>query len=175
MAAASKEIDFSELEKRLNGMAMVGVNLDPLFKRIFVAMAAETKRRFVTSTAPDGTPWAPLVLRKGGKPLWDTGSHLMASCTVAAGGKDAIRETSGRGCRFGSSWEYASVHNDGSTITPKNGPFLVVPDPPGKPTRFLMLKEAVIPKREFLGFNEPMMDAIDDLVADYAIEKLGGG
>lgn len=173
--AASKDVDEAELGRRISMMALVGVNLQPLFKRIMVAMAAETKKRFITSTAPDGTPWAPLKIRKGGKPLWDTGAHLMASCTVAAGGKDAIRETTGSGLRFGTAWEFASVHNDGALIKPVAGPFLVVPDPKGKPTRFLMLKEAEIPKREFLGFNEPMMSAIDDLVADYAAEKLGGG
>lgn len=166
------DITEDELERRLNDLSLQGVNLQPVLKQMMVAMQAETKRRFQTSTAPDGTPWLPLKLRKG-KPLYDTGQHLMASCT-ATSARDAIRETTATGLRFGTSWEFAHVHQDGMEIHPVNSPFLVVPIPKGKPTRFLMLPSVTVPARPFLGWNEDLLEECSELLADYAIKKLEG-
>ncbi len=166
---AAIEVTEPELSKRLDALALEGVNLDPLFRRIFVAIEAETKRRFATSTAPDGTPWAPLVLRRG-KPLYDTGKLALS---VTAG---ATKTMTGHGLTYGTNNEIAHVHQDGMTIRPKKGRFLMVPLPgkKGKKSgRFLFLKQAVIPARPFLGWNDKMTETCLDLTADFVIEQLG--
>lgn len=164
MAVISEEAFIEHLAKLGLGE---GSDLEPLWKRMMVAMSAETKRRFQTSTAPDGTSWPKLKIRKG-KPLWDS-ANLMLSCTQS-GHPDAIRKTSRLGFEFGTSVSYANTHNDGAMIKPKQGRYLTIPIKSSKGTRFIMLEEAVIPKREFLGFNEQLISTFCDLATDYAAE-----
>ncbi len=71
---------------------------------------------FETSTAPDGSPWAPLKARDG-RPLRDTG-RLMSSVTSAR----AVKKTP-RGFRLGTNVAYAGYHQEGTRTAPAR-PFL---------------------------------------------------
>lgn len=89
-------------------------------RKLCVAAVAGAKRNFQTSTAPDGTPWAPLKFPRpngGGKPLLDTGL-LMASLSATFDGDTLTLRANGPG---------AAVHNFGAAIRPVKGKYLAIP------------------------------------------------
>lgn len=88
---------------------------------------------FRTSTAPDGTPWAPLVCRSG-KALADTGV-MRNSWHISAIGSDSVTVATGV--------HYANTHQYGATIMARNAPYLRFRC--GK--RWVSRKSVVIPAR----------------------------
>jgi len=58
MAMITIEIDSRPVLDALNELRRRGTNLSPALKEIGEDMVESTKRRFSTSTAPDGHPWA---------------------------------------------------------------------------------------------------------------------
>lgn len=52
-------LDDRELQNALHRLSKTGENPRPFLKAIGETLAASTKRRFETSSAPDGRPWAP--------------------------------------------------------------------------------------------------------------------
>jgi phage gpG-like protein len=82
--------------------------------RVLMAEALElVDEGFATSTAPDGSPWAPLKLRAG-QPLRDT-RRLQGSFTGVF---------SARGFRIGTNVMYAPTHQEGRTIRPRRAQML---------------------------------------------------
>ena len=65
---------------------------------------------FRESRSPYGQPWAPLVLRPGGKPLADTGAHLRSTLTPKADSTGFTVSTPFKG---------AAVHQYGAVIRAK--------------------------------------------------------
>lgn len=145
---------------------------------------ADIKRRFMSSTAPDGTRWKPLRYgRPGGgdRPLQDTGA-LVASIQGRAEPGRAVWFTN----RVG-----AGLHNAGGTVVPRKGKFLAIAlsaqaKRAGSPRRmtgtpqmplfarplngrlvghFLLVKKVVVPKREFMGLSPRAVGAIAEAVA----------
>lgn len=53
------ELEMAEAAETFRKLAAAGANLRPLMQEIGEALAETTKQRFQTSTAPDGTSWAP--------------------------------------------------------------------------------------------------------------------
>lgn len=53
------EIDDQELRQALKGLEAAGKDLRPALQDIGALLVQSTKQRFGTSTAADGTPWAP--------------------------------------------------------------------------------------------------------------------
>ncbi|QDT30480.1 Phage virion morphogenesis family protein [Gimesia panareensis] len=105
---------------------------------------------FQTSTAPDGSPWAPLKTQRppghnpDPKPLIDTG-RLQDS--VGYQGSDHIEGVSGEGFTLGTSVYYAGVHQEGS-------------------------QKKNIPARKFMGFSEETLDTTADLTADSIVNQI---
>ena len=105
---------------------------------------------FQTSTAPDGSRWAPLKNpRPPGhnpdtKPLIDTGA---LQDSVGYQGSEHIEGVSGEGFTLGSSVYYAGVHQEGS-------------------------KKKNIPARPFMGFSEEVLDTPADLAADSIVNQI---
>lgn len=93
---------------------------------------------FRMSTAPDGTPWAPLKFRAG-KPLLDTGSHLYGSLHIARADPSAITLALG--------FAYAGVHQYGATIRAKKAKSLAFKPRGGK---LMFAKQVTIPARPML-------------------------
>lgn len=58
MAMITIDIDDREVLSVLQELARRGANLRPAMLAIGEDLAESTRRRFETSTAPDGTPWA---------------------------------------------------------------------------------------------------------------------
>ena len=115
---------------------------------------------FRNATAPDGTPWKPLALRKG-RPLRDTG--LLATSFTA-------RETK-TGISVGTNVRYADTHQTGKIIQAKKGKALRFKGSGGRKSFFIFARSVKIPSR-------PMVPAVDDLpeswrrVCDEAAEKV---
>lgn len=68
----------------------LGVNLSPITQTWGIVMKQHTVITFRSGTSPDGVPWAPLVVRKGGKPLQDSDAGLRLSASPRY---DATRTT----------------------------------------------------------------------------------
>lgn len=146
-------------------LAARGANLKPLMQEIGDALAETTKQRFQTSTAPDGTTWAPnaeatydgyLSAFKGS--FGKSGKITKAGANRAMSKKPLIGE-SGRLSReilyrayndsveVGSALPYAAIHNFG-----------------GQAGRG---KKVTIPARPYLGLSADDQVMIRDLAAAY--------
>lgn len=105
---------------------------------------------FQTSTAPDGSTWAPLKHPRppghnpNTKPLIDTGG---LQDSVGYQGADHIEEVSGEGFSLGTGVYYAGVHQAGS-------------------------QKKNIPARKFMGFSIEVLDITADLAADSIVNQI---
>lgn len=126
------------------------------------------KQGFDSETGPSGKKWEPWHWRRpeasdSHKTLTDTGA-LQAS---VIGGPDHIENIGKDSLEFGTSKEYAGIHQHGGNVVTKIGMvgrggvgYL----PPGS--------EIVVPKREFVGMNEATVDKVVNTLADAAVEAL---
>lgn len=113
----------------------------------------QTRRRIEEEkTAPDGTAWPPN--QEGGSILKRTGSHLHNSIASTSGSASA---------EWGSSWEFAHVHQNGAVIVPKGAEPLAFRV--GGKLRFA--RKVTIPKREFVGLSEANGREIEEICTDY--------
>lgn len=112
----------------------------------------QTRRRIESEkTPPDGAPWAPNR---------DRTSLLIRSGNL----RDSIAfEVGASSVRWGSSWEFAHIHQNGATIVPKSARALVFMS--GGAQRFA--KKVTIPARPFVGVSAANMAEIDHLVTDF--------
>lgn len=110
-----------------------------LLERIGTIGEEQTRRRIEEEkTSPDGQPWP--ANAEGGNILMRTGEHLRDSLAFEVGSGEVS---------WGSSWEYAHVHQYGAVISAKNVrglSFLV-----GGRRRFA--KRVTIPARPFVGLS----------------------
>ena len=147
-------IDITGLEAALSLVSrLAGFDASALLTDIAALGESQTRRRIEEEkTAPDGSPWLPNA--EGTSILLRTGMHL----------RDSIASTSGSDfAEWGSSWEYAHVHQDGATIVPKNGDRLAF-HVGGK---FVRPTKSVIPARPFVGISDDNAGELRDLVSDY--------
>ena len=115
----------------------------------------QTRRRIETEkTAPDGSAWKPPLDQPN--TLFHTGRNLHDS--IAS-------HVSGRTAEWGSSWQFAHVHQDGMTIKVKNAPMLrgIWRDGSGVGKAL----EVTIPARPFVGLSAENGREIEDLVTDF--------
>lgn len=119
----------------------------------------QTRRRIeAEKTSPEGAPWRPN--REGTSTLLRSGEHL----------RDSIAYAVGPGLvRWGSSWQYAHVHQYGATITAK-GRGLVFTS--GGRKRFA--KRVTIPARPFVGLSAANGIELDRVVTD-VLGRMSGG
>ncbi len=124
---------------------------------IATAVRNDIQDRFKTSTAPDGSPWAPLspvtrVRRRKGsdRPLLDTGT-LRNSIQVLEVGRDSAT--------VGTREKYAATHQYGA----KKGQY-------GKTRRGGPIPWGDVPARPFIGVSDDAMENIRRLI----IRHLGG-
>lgn len=121
----------------------------------------QTRERFATETAPDGTSWEPSRRKKekGGKTLTQFG-HLGDS-TASNYGNDFAE--------YGLGTHYADIHQVGGTILPKNpAGFLKFKTPGGG---FAQVKSVTIPKRQILpeSLEEVDTDALLEIMTNHLI------
>ncbi|GJD93360.1 phage virion morphogenesis protein [Methylobacterium iners] len=112
----------------------------------------QTRRRIESEkTSPDGAPWP--ANREGTSILLRTGEHLRDSIAFEVGASQVT---------WGSSWEYAHVHQDGAVITAKGKSLSFVS---GGRRRFA--KRVTIPARPFVGLSTANGREIEDVVTDW--------
>lgn len=161
-----------------------------LGNRLGTAMVAETRARFLTATAPDGSRWQPLARPRpdgGSRPLLDTGV-LRASITYRAE-PDAVV--------VGSNSPYAGLHQSGGTVRPRSGKYLAIPltreaKRAGSPRRmsglqfrpskggragvlvgvggvaqYALVKSVTVPARPFVGVSAELAETLAGVAADY--------
>jgi phage gpG-like protein len=162
----------------------------PAMKEIGEKLAASTRRRFDTATAPDGAPWAPL---KSGSVLARIQSMTNTRSAWTRAGVDKGRLTSraaaralhplvatgrlrgsvayqvidgGAGVAVGVKRNYGNnvgpqVHQFGAIIRPRTKKALAIPMPDGS-MRFV--KQVAIPARPFLGLSEDDKTTVLDVL-----------
>lgn len=140
------EIEYSKaVTDALKRLDKAAANPRPAYLGIGESLTVSTKKRFETSTAPDGSRWVPnkpstLKRKKGNKPL--IGKTSLLSQLI-------YFELDGNGLRVGSPMEYAAMQNNG-----------------GLKSQFPNLW-GDIPAREFLGVSVEDEKMILNTVSDY--------
>ena len=113
------------------------------------------RQAFETETAPDGTVW------KQSRRSQETGGKTLTAS--GRGGDSITSDYDNNSSIWGTPLIYMAIHQNGGTIKPKNGEYLVFMGADG----FLVFaKEVTIPKRQFLPESLDQMDekAIRDIV-----------
>lgn len=118
----------------------------------FIGEEQTLRRIQEEKTAPDGTPWQPNT--QGTSILMDTGKNLAGSLASRATAHEA---------EWGATWEYAHVHQDGTTIVPKNGKALVFK----LGGKTIVAKNVTIPARPFVGLSDDNIEEIIGIVTDH--------
>lgn len=114
----------------------------------------QTRRRIESEkTSPDGEAWKPNIA--GTSILKRTGDNLHRSIASNASASEA---------EWGSSWEFAHVHQEGAVIVPKNGDALTFRLPGNG---WATVAKVTIPARPFVGISSANAREIEDLVTDY--------
>lgn len=127
-------------------------------------LADTTRARFETGQSPAGVPWKPSrrVIEQGGKTLVDRGDLLGSiredwGADYAAAGPEAS----------GGAAIYAAIHQLGGTIRPRTKKALSFA---GR-----LVGKVVIPKREYLGFNDENADYVVETLGDHMLKAFGTG
>lgn len=153
-------MDDLELRYALKALEEAGKDLRPALEDIGELLVYSTKTRFSTSTAPDGTPWAPnspatLVrwMRNGGggakHPLIGNGKTLLEQISRHING-------SGDTLEVGSPTPYAAAQQFGM----KKGYA-------GETSRGSPIPWGDIPARPFIGISDADKQSILDTIADH--------
>jgi len=150
------EVDNSEVLKRFNDLIAMGEDPAPALNAVGRVLKTRIQDGFITGTAPDGRPWAPLKSRAG-QPLVDKG-HLKNSIDYRVEGNSVV---------VGTNLPYAPVHQFGAKIEAKSGKVLRF-YVEGRP---VFVKRVTIPERPFMpedrlpaDWGTDVIDAIADVI-----------
>lgn len=161
------KVDDARVKAALEHLAQAAARPRPALLAIGESLVESTKKRFETSTAPDGTRWAPNsqatylgMVNSFGKGNFNKGGKINArGATRVAGKKPLVLEGTlaeqihyaldGNGLRVGSPEKYAAMQQFG-----------------GKKADFPNLW-GDIPAREFLGVSEADAQMIVGTVSEY--------
>lgn len=176
------EIDDAEIKAAFVRLNQAGTDLRPLMQQAGEFLIETTKQRFETSTAPDGTPWAPnaeitylnLLDRYKSSYSKKTGQISAAGSRRVVGKKPLIGESRAlsttinyrAGSDFleiGSPMIYAGVHQFGA----KQGAF-------GRSRRNGPIPWGDIPARPFLGLSDLDRTTLLELAAQHLQEAAEG-
>jgi len=153
-----------DVRRAIDALGVTPADTEPARNLIGEEMIKRTHDRFNTGTAPDGSKWklSKRAEADGGQTLLDHGT-LRDSVHYEATGdgdldlfSDDIR---------------AAVHNEGKTILPKNGEFLVFAGTGGK---LVFARSVDMPKREFLGFNDDDLEMVSQTFLDFLEQRFEG-
>lgn len=132
MAGAYETVTFDQLAQWAGKTAaeLANLNYQPALKKCRTLIVADVKENFQGSHGPDGTPWPALAhprpnSKGADKPLLNTG--LLRASVTAAGGQGHYESIGANRLIFGTNLDYASTHQEGATITPKNAKNLAIP------------------------------------------------
>lgn len=164
MAELGVSFAFAErgLQEALNRLGvLVDFSGVTLMEEIAALGESQTRRRISEEkSAPDGTPWKPNLA--GTSILVATGQNLLASVGFTSDADTA---------EWGAAWEFAHIHQEGATITPKTAQALQFK----LGGRTVHAKSVTIPARPFVGLSADNRAEIDDLIIDHFGRIVGGG
>lgn len=152
--SSSVVVDLSGLNEATRKVAALAhVDVAELMAVVGELGESQTRRRITDEkTSPDGTAWPPNLT--GTSILLETGDHLLSSVAFMSSADEA---------KWGASWEYAHVHQDGLVIKAKDAPRLafMLGD------RKVFAKQVTIPPRPFVGLSADNLTEIGDVVTDW--------
>lgn len=140
-----------------------GSDLRPGLRSVGQAGVSQTRRRFIDSAGPDGTPWKP-SRKAAGKTLIGKGLLLRSI---------SARPATHSGVEWGSNRIYAGVHQYGGVIrakTSKGLRFRV-----GANGGWVAKMEVTIPARPYLGVNDQNKAEFGEILLRHVGEPLTGG
>ncbi len=155
-------LDAQAPRSALRAAADRGQNLRPALRSMARAGVNQTKLRFESTRAPDGSPWKP-----SRKPF---GRTLTASPRLLLSITD--RPPSDTAVEWGSNLVYAGVHQEGDVIrakTSKGLRFRV-----GSNKGWVTKQEVTIPARPYLGVNAENAAEMGAILVRYVFAPLGG-
>ena len=160
MAGATIRIEFDdrEAQEALDKLIAAGTDLTPLMRDIGEHLLNTTRERFVTQTAPDGTPWAPLSestkrrKKRNRDKILTRDGFLRGNLAYRADATSVV---------VGSPSIYAGTHQFGAYEGSFGYAFGGIPIPFGD-----------IPARPFLGLSDDDEAEITALVTDYLTKQL---
>jgi phage gpG-like protein len=164
------EFDDAAVTGALDRLAALGVAPEGLLTILGDYGRDSTRRRWLTQSAPDGTPWAGLsagyaLLKPANKGILYLSGALENSQTYLVG----INAVS-----WGSRMPYAAVHQFGATIKPKTAKALVFRLGVGG-MHEVFAQSVTIPARPYLGISAEDALEIPELARDYMQRVLLGG
>ncbi|KXV50542.1 hypothetical protein AD945_01810 [Gluconobacter albidus] len=144
MALMQVRGDWAPMRGALEKIAAIGRSPQAVLEAIALELEDNTRRRFTTNVAPDGSQWVPLnpAYASGRKPL----PILVQSGRLR---NDLSSEVRGHTIIVGSAVPYAAVHQFGATIIPSTKNSLAF----NMGGKMVHAKKVVIPARPFLGFG----------------------
>lgn len=161
--AAGIVLTFDDAKARAGIDAAVarGRDMKPALRAMARENVNQTRRRFETSRAPDGTPWV-----KGRKL---TGQTLIQSGLLLRSITD--RPPTETSVEVGSNRVYARVHQDGAVIRPVNAKALRFRT--GGNGGWISVAKVTIPARPYLGANAEDMAALGAIALRHLAEPMG--
>lgn len=147
-------IDAAELERIAAKFAAAATASSGELMEAMGAIGESQTRRRITDekTGPDGQAWPPNL--EGTSILLRSGQHLLATVAFVAAETEV---------EWGSSWEFAHVHQFGATIKPKTADRLVFTIGGKK----VGAKKVTIPARPFVGVSEANAHEIEEILVDW--------
>lgn len=138
------------------------MDLRPALRAMGQAGVTQTRRRFITKRAPDGSSWKP-TRKIGGTTMIDQGL-LLRSLSARPPTQDAIE--------WGSNRVYAAQRQFGGTIRAKNGGYLRFRASGGG---WVFKREVTQPGRAYLGLNREDEAQMEAILLRHVGEPLTGG
>ena len=154
------ELDDTHARDTFNRLLQAGTAMQPLMRNIGETLLNSTRERFKDEESPDGATWEPLsaitkkIKKKNQDKVLTQDGHLAGQLTYRANPNYV---------EIGSTRIYASVHQFGATIKPKNGAALVFGPEGGK----IYARSVTIPARPFLGLSNQDREDILHEVRDH--------
>lgn len=154
----------AEVERAFTRLIPVMENTTPVMGAIGTGLVSSTHRRFVSQTAPDGTPW------KKVHPEYEKIKRNRRILTESGRLRDSINSRPGRDfVRVGTNTVYAAAHQFGVTIKPKTKSHLVFRLASG----VVMAKSVTLPARPFLGISSEDETEIAEIVFGFLERRVG--
>lgn len=153
MALMQVRGDWAPMRGALEKIAAIGRSPQAILEAIALELEDNTRRRFTTNIAPDGSPWAPLnpAYAASRKPL----PILVQSHQLS---QQLPTEVRGHTIIIGSSVKYGGVHQFGATIIPRTKKSLAF----SMGGKMVHARKVVIPARPFLGFGAEDRVAVEE-------------
>ena len=154
MSGIGIQIDVAGIERAIGAIGRFAkLDEGTLLTAIGAMGEMQTRRRIESEkTSPDGAAWPPN--REGTSILLRTGSHLRDSIAY---------QVAAPVVRWGSSWQFAHVHQNGATIVAKNAKRLFFVSGGAKRSP----PKVTIPARPFAGVSAANLTEIGRVVTDF--------